>query len=435
MFRRILLRNFKGFGSEGQEIAFAPFTIFVGENGTGKSTILQAIDGIRHMAGTEGLSSLHFFGDNGKYQSLHEQRSFFFRNNPFLEVDIRVEMAFEDSGGMQDLKYAVLQQPSADRLEQAFCSKGLRAWTRDVLREEASSQRERSLHYSFAPERRFLAHSNLPFSESAIRWSDETTPGQHPARMSQEESEEFNRNSASLVEAFRKARSALVNNVWLLREHRDLSRRREGNDPEPHWVGPYGENALRRLAYLYTKLEYKKNLERIAFWAGKLGLPNITAGVGLDGGVSAQFGETADVGLPLTFAGSGPKQALPYIVQMFSPERFGALLIEEPEISMHPEIQLLVPEAIADCISMGKQVIATTHSTYFPFGALNLVRKGNLKREDLAIYQFEKTEAGNVATRVEIEDPGYVKGWIKTFAKVETRLFDEWYQDLGEADN
>jgi hypothetical protein len=36
---------------------------------------------------------------------------------------------------------------------------------------------------------------------------------------------------------------------------------------------------------------------------------------------------------------------------------------------------------------------------------------------------------------VEIEDPGYVKGWIKTFAKVETRLFDEWYQDLGEADN
>lgn len=253
--------------------------------------------------------------------------------------------------------------------------------------------------------------------------------------MSQEESEEFNRNSASLVEAFRKARSALVNNVWLLREHRDLSRRREGNDPEPHWVGPYGENALRRLAYLYTKLEYKKNLERIAFWAGKLGLPNITAGVGLDGGVSAQFGETADVGLPLTFAGSGPKQALPYIVQMFSPERFGALLIEEPEISMHPEIQLLVPEAIADCISMGKQVIATTHSTYFPFGALNLVRKGNLKREDLAIYQFEKTEAGNVATRVEIEDPGYVKGWIKTFAKVETRLFDEWYQDLGEADN
>ncbi len=108
-------------------------------------------------------------------------------------------------------------------------------------------------------------------------------------------------------------------------------------------------------------------------------------------------------------------------------------MIEEPEISLHPESQVKLVEMFAEAIKDGKQIIITTHSSLLVLSLNRPIRKGVLKRDDVAIYDVTKTSKGTQVTPLELTDKGYIKGWIPSFKKVEQELMREWVQSLPEA--
>ena len=93
------------------------------------------------------------------------------------------------------------------------------------------------------------------------------------------------------------------------------------------------------------------------------------------------------------------------------------VLIEEPEIHLHPKAQADLASVLADQAKSGdKQMVITTHSEHVVGRLLTLVAEGKLSADDLAIYSFEKDEGGGCsASEIEVTDRGQVSGGLKSF--------------------
>ena len=93
------------------------------------------------------------------------------------------------------------------------------------------------------------------------------------------------------------------------------------------------------------------------------------------------------------------------------------VLIEEPEIHLHPKAQADLASVLADQAKAGdKQMIITTHSEHVVGRLLTLVAEGTLSADDLAIYSFEKDEYGACsASEIKVTDRGQVSGGLKSF--------------------
>ena len=93
------------------------------------------------------------------------------------------------------------------------------------------------------------------------------------------------------------------------------------------------------------------------------------------------------------------------------------MLIEEPEIHLHPKAQADLAEVMADTAKAeDKQVIMTTHSEYVAGRLLTLVAEGKLTPDELAIYSFDKDEKGECSAReIEVTERGQVIGGLTSF--------------------
>lgn len=66
------------------------------------------------------------------------------------------------------------------------------------------------------------------------------------------------------------------------------------------------------------------------------------------------------------------------------------IMIEEPEIHLHPAMQRIVCEIFADIANEGKQIMITSHSDHFLQTLSGLVLKGSLAEDDVKVYHFAK---------------------------------------------
>lgn len=116
--------------------------------------------------------------------------------------------------------------------------------------------------------------------------------------------------------------------------------------------------------------------------------------------------------------GFGTNSLIMLLLQLVSAERGATVMIEEPEIHLHPKAQADLAEALATEARAGdKQVIMTTHSEHITGRLLTLVAERALAPEDLAIYAFEKDDNTGVCTAkpLEISAEGGVEGGIRDF--------------------
>lgn len=86
--------------------------------------------------------------------------------------------------------------------------------------------------------------------------------------------------------------------------------------------------------------------------------------------------------------GFGMTQILPVIVSAFSATKGSIMLVENPEVHLHPAGQALMGEFLADVACAGVQVIVETHSDHILNGVRRAVKSGHLVPEDVAIHFF-----------------------------------------------
>ncbi|MBF0409627.1 MAG: DUF3696 domain-containing protein [Candidatus Riflebacteria bacterium] len=87
--------------------------------------------------------------------------------------------------------------------------------------------------------------------------------------------------------------------------------------------------------------------------------------------------------------GFGLTQILPIVIAALSASKDDILLIENPEVHLHPAGQAMMGQFLADVSQAGVQVIVETHSDHVLNGIRRSVKKGLINPEKVAIHFFK----------------------------------------------
>ncbi|BCS93294.1 AAA family ATPase [Metallosphaera javensis (ex Sakai et al. 2022)] len=121
----------------------------------------------------------------------------------------------------------------------------------------------------------------------------------------------------------------------------------------------------------------------------------------------------ADRDVYLVNEGFGINQMVFVLAEMLGSK---VVIVEEPEIHLHPKAQFLLGRLISEIsVKEDVQVILITHSENIVSGILHAVRSKTIKPEDATIWLFEKKEKGNTANRCSINEDGTTDEGLKTF--------------------
>ena len=121
-----------------------------------------------------------------------------------------------------------------------------------------------------------------------------------------------------------------------------------------------------------------------------------------------------------TNTGFGLTQVLPIVVAAISARKGDLLLIENPEVHLHPAGQAKMGKFLANVAAAGIQVVIESHSDHILNGIRRAVRDNLLSHQDIALHFFRQRESDNVLWKPQVESPrldsyGNVDYWPNGF--------------------
>ena len=120
----------------------------------------------------------------------------------------------------------------------------------------------------------------------------------------------------------------------------------------------------------------------------------------------------------LTHVGVGVSQVLPILVMCLLADPDSTLVLEQPELHLHPKVQTLLGDFFLSMALCNKQCIVETHSEYLIDG-LRLRIASTAEEQELnsttKIYFVEKTSRGSTFRDVEVNQYGAITNWPQGF--------------------
>ena len=428
MLQRFELRNFKAFRQQSFELA--PITVLVGRNGTGKSSVLQALAFLKQssQAGEPAYSDkdgLPVLADLGGFHEVAH------RGDPSVSIGLALEAHLDSLG---PVPWPTTTRPVLGSLPIAL-SYG------NTLRSDAKTEETIQVQPTggtpYTASSRISGKTGLPltlikpsfrgfeakFIPSEKDIEDFGTP-EIIAELYSGLEEEINRLGAALAIQLQRfffvpAGRGFVGQTFSLQN--------DASDDLSTAMGysEFASNAATRLA-MDRGLE-----EQVSDWLEEVTGLRIRAELGKGKTVNITFRPARDVSDRMAVGANnesfGANQLSHVFLQIALAGDEATVGIEEPEVHLHPRAQRDLVETLARIAKEGsRQFIISTHSERIVSRLLVLVAKGVLRTEDLAVYAFDKDEEGVAsATRCEIDDLGRITGGIPGF-------FEESVTDMSE---
>jgi predicted ATPase len=202
-------------------------------------------------------------------------------------------------------------------------------------------------------------------------------------------------------------------------------------------VGPSGENAVgllyqRRDSTVLPQLVLESNpptLLKQVEARMKLFFPGTSVDVqhvlhtnfvilGLRTSDATDFHRPVHVGFGLT-------QVLPIIVAALTAKEGDLLLIENPEVHLHPAGQSLMGRFLAELAAAGVQVVAESHSDHVLSGIRRAVKAKTIPAERVALHFFRsRDEEGDQVLSPTLDSSGNIDRWPNGF-------FDQFDKDMN----
>ena len=126
-----------------------------------------------------------------------------------------------------------------------------------------------------------------------------------------------------------------------------------------------------------------------------------------------------------TNVGFGLTYILPILVAVLTSKQGTLLIIENPEVHLHPKGQVPMCGLLARAASCGLQVIIETHSDHVLNGIRLAVHDGKLSPDDVQLHFLQRNAQDGVAqvTSPHMDRDGRIDQWPDDF-------FDEWEKSL-----
>lgn len=199
------------------------------------------------------------------------------------------------------------------------------------------------------------------------------------------------------------------------------------------YLGQFGDNEV--YTHLPNTYEPQKILlkEAVKEWANFLGIDDVSA---ITSGIpGAQITQIMIGDQNIVDVGFGISQVLPILVQGLSMSNGNTLILEQPEIHLHPKMQMDIADFLIAMAKQGKRLIVETHSDH----VINrIVRRAveDLSLKDLiSIYFIEKDENGfSKLEQVEIDDDLGIdiapKGFFDQYASETEHILKAGYSNM-----
>ena len=121
----------------------------------------------------------------------------------------------------------------------------------------------------------------------------------------------------------------------------------------------------------------------------------------------------------LTHVGVGVSQILPILVLCFLSEKGNTIILEQPELHLHPRVQTRLADFFVSMNALGKQCIVETHSEYLINRLRLLVAKSKEPKiaNDTMIYFVEKdkNDGSSMYRKITINPYGKIDYWPDGF--------------------
>ena len=126
-----------------------------------------------------------------------------------------------------------------------------------------------------------------------------------------------------------------------------------------------------------------------------------------------------------THTGFGLTQILPIVVAILAADKGDIIMIENPEIHLHPAGQALIGQFMADAARAGIQLLVETHSDHVLNGVRRAVKESRLSADQVAIHFFRpRSEGQTQVMSPNMDDSGNIDYWPDGF-------FDQFDKDAN----
>lgn len=167
-------------------------------------------------------------------------------------------------------------------------------------------------------------------------------------------------------------------------------------------------------------------LSRTNYWLNKMDLPDVSPLTVRQSLYELNVGEL-EVALP--DVGFGVSQVLPIIVECLRAERGDLVILEQPEIHLHPRIQAILGDFFLARAMDGVTFLVESHSEYMIKRLCRRVAEGNISSiNDLINITFVSQDEGGTAhcDHVQLNSYGEIENWPSGFFDTREDLY--WTQ-------
>ena len=429
MLNRLKLENFKAWREA--DLRFGKVTGFFGTNSAGKSSLLQHLLLLKQTRNATDRGLVLDFGGPSDMVNLGTFKDVIHGHDQRRRLRWRLDWTIPKS-----LKIRDPLEPSATPLFEGNrlrirCEVGLRhgrLWPNELayrfggekfrLRWKANSRKEFE-----------LTTESEDFRFKRIQGRAWPLPPPVKTYLFPNETRSFYQN-ADFLGDFELAYENLMDSIYYLGPLREYPRREYhwgGSSPED--VGQRGERTVdavlaatrdgetRNLGY---RMRRKSFQEMIAHWLDELGLihdfslDEIAEGTNL----YRAMVRTSSAGVPtaLTDVGFGVSRVLPALVLLYYVPEGSTVLMEQPEIHLHPSVQSGLADVMLNVAeARNVQVIVESHSEHLMRRLQRRVAEETASSDDVKLYFIEATDGVAQASDLVLNEWGEIENWPDKF--------------------
>lgn len=135
----------------------------------------------------------------------------------------------------------------------------------------------------------------------------------------------------------------------------------------------------------------------------------------------------------LADTGLGISQVLPIVVALWTASPGQLVLIEQPEIHLHPAAQVKLAGRIVNAVSRGVRCVIETHSSIFLLAIQREIARGKMDSSQVKLHWFSRDKQGfSVVDTASMDRTGAFGAWPQDFGDVSLDLEASY---LDEVDN
>ncbi len=424
MLTHLRLKGFKSWPDTG-DINLRPITGIFGTNSSGKTSLIQALLLLKQTADSPDRSLVFNFGDRktpadlGDFQStVHGHDA-----NGFLDMEIDWKVA---------RPFKVVNSKNANQVVADSEQLGFRTQAEQIVREMAYRVGDATFGMRRSsgnkPQYELFSHgTDFSFVHAMGRkWP---LPAPTKCYGFPDQARAYFQN-AGFVADLELALEERLKDVYYLGPLRAYPERRyTWTGAQPIDVGQAGEfvvDAILASRERGDKISRGRGYRRltleeyVAEWLKKLGLIHdfrvepLAEGSPVFAVKVRRTSEAAEV--LITDVGFGVSQILPVLVLCFYVPEHSTIILEQPEIHLHPAVQAGLADILIDTWDKRRvQVILESHSEHLLNRLQRRLAEGKVKEEAIGLYFCETNRTRSNITELKLDLFGHIVNWPQNF--------------------